>query len=286
MGINLQGFTFTGNPDPILLNPFPNEDPFPNAKDALSPIPGSKVELEVPKFERDPKSIPLDALKFERDPKLISTDAPPALTSKPQSDLKVLPLDPKLISTVSLALKTHPSLPVGQWKEPYVREIIQQNGVSSVSDLFLGFVAQKQQEIKNAMEWLKDLIDEINKKCNGTKKLLAKMKQLSDQYAVLFQELKLELGEDSTYVRCINKLKQFQIAIQNLRITVLAILEEVRLLTAQANNPELKQIKRELKLIDDHCRQIITTTDCLIDRLTLLLRVLHERSFEKRSRGL
>jgi RNAse (barnase) inhibitor barstar len=65
-----------------------------------------------------------------------------------------------------------------------------------------------------------------------------------------------------------------------------SLLEIVRLLALLESNPDLKKLKRELKLSDDYGREIMAIIDNLIERLTLLLQVYHEYSYERRNRGL
>jgi hypothetical protein len=218
-----------------------------------------------------------------------------------QGPISVIPANPSSATAVTTQPKPAPiltsgtTLPLNQWTEPYVKTSIKNKGAASVFGEFSQFEKTELEKIKDKIEWIKDLSDEINKTLNNAEMdirtnltILAKdIELMLAYYKDCFDELQnFEFGGDSVYENCIKNLKKMQAAIQNLRNTVGAILERVRLMAAKEDNPDLKKIKRELKLIDDYCREIMAIIDYLIERLTLLLRVYHEFSFEVRNKGL
>ncbi|MDR0590745.1 MAG: hypothetical protein LBG09_02745 [Puniceicoccales bacterium] len=180
-----------------------------------------------------------------------------------------------------------PHLPLGQWTEPYIKNSVKSEGAASVSAKFSASAKPELEKIKDKIDWIKDLFDEIKAANISDLTILSKEIELMLAYHKdCFDELRSpEIGGDSAYDNCIKNLKKLQAAIQNLRNTVGTILDRVRLLAAKEDNPDLKKMKRELKLIDDYCREIMAIIDYLIERLTLLLRVYHECSFEIRSKG-
>jgi Mg2+ and Co2+ transporter CorA len=228
-------------------------------------------------------------------PKIITADMPKITADMP----KIITADtPKVNSRMDSFFHL---------SENAMRDLFRREGALRVYSLTTEEVEKGLKKMEDHIAWIKDLATAIQEKLNNM------MGEIKSQIIIFLKEIELmeayfkdcfdelpfeQFLKQSVLNSCIENLKELQQALQKLRISLGSILDKIReLLAKDGNNPALREffqrIKREVKLTDDHCSDLMEVIEHIMNLIDQLLnnylsptlRVFHEQAYEERNRG-
>jgi hypothetical protein len=199
-------------------------------------------------------------------------------------------------------LKAVDNFQLANWSEHNIKSLLKARGALNVYAKVAEIVEKNLDEMRNHIDWLNDLFDEINQKLGNVKEvrnsistLAEKIVQLNKLYATCFKELKHEpVSNCSIFINCIKDLKEIQNIIQNLRIVIKSILDTLRSMpkvNKETNNsPDYQKFyttKIESKLFDVHGAALEEIINKIIERIIIPAESAYNQiEYEERNKGM
>ncbi|MDR0678408.1 MAG: hypothetical protein LBF44_02625 [Holosporaceae bacterium] len=186
-----------------------------------------------------------------------------------------------------------------------LKKLVKTNGALNTYALIAAEVETNLNKMKEDIDWINDLVDEIKRKLqnkqetqNDIKNLDEKKENLNKIYKECYKELKHEPAPNcSILVNCLKDLKELQVNIQDLRNIINAIIDKLRQLLSKQGQPlsqqgqlsltDLHTSKTEGKLTNVHNDSLDRITNHIINNIIVpASEAYSEISYEERNRGL